>query len=75
MGIYKINLDQIRLNPETTKLLKALNRGFSKFGIDFHLVGAVSRNVWMAGIHKFAPRRTTGDIDFAIFINDKDYRE
>lgn len=52
-------------------MLPALERGFEKFGIDFYLVGAVARDVWMSGINKIAPRRTTGDIDFAVLINDK----
>lgn len=52
-------------------MLSALERGFEKFGIDFYLVGAVARDVWMSGINKIAPRRTTGDIDFAVLINDK----
>ena len=38
---------------------------------NFYLVGAVARDVWMSGIHKIAPRRTTTDIDFAVLINDK----
>lgn len=52
-------------------MLSALERGFEKFGIDFYLVGAVARDAWMSGINKIAPRRTTGDIDFAVLINDK----
>ena len=52
-------------------MLAALERGMATFGIDFYLVGAVARDVWMSGIHKIAPRRTTGNIDFAVFINDK----
>lgn len=68
---YKISFDQIRLKPYMGDMLKALERGFKKFGIDFYLVGAVSRDVWMSGIYKIAPRRITRDIDFAIFINDK----
>jgi predicted nucleotidyltransferase len=51
-------------------MLYALQRGLEKFGIDFYLVGAVARNVWMTGINNIAPRRTTGDIDFAVLIND-----
>jgi predicted nucleotidyltransferase len=71
MGSYKINYEQLRQQPEITEMLSALERGFEKFGIDFYLVGAVARDVWMGGINKIAPRRTTGDIDFAILINDK----
>ena len=71
MPSYKISFEQIRQQPTLTVLLKALEKGFAKFGVDFYLVGAVSRDVWMNGINKIAPKRTTGDIDFAVFINDK----
>jgi predicted nucleotidyltransferase len=71
MSFYKINYDQLRQQPEITEMLSALERGFEKFGIDYYLVGAVARDVWMSGINKIAPRRTTGDIDFAVLINDK----
>lgn len=71
MNSYKINYKQLRQNPEITEMLSALERGLEKFGIDFYLVGAVARDVWMSGINQIAPRRTTGDIDFAVLINDK----
>ena len=71
MSSYKINYEEFRQQPEITEMLFALERGFEKFGIDFYLVGAVARDVWMSGINKIAPRRTTGDIDFAVLINDK----
>ena len=71
MSSYKINYEQLRQQPEITAMLSALERGFKIFGIDFYLVGAVARDVWMSGINKIAPRRATGDIDFAVLINDK----
>jgi predicted nucleotidyltransferase len=71
MSTYKLSFEQIRLDAKLGAMLEALERGFEKFGIDFYLVGAVSRDVWMAGINKIKPRRTTGDIDFAVYINDK----
>lgn len=71
MPTYKINYNQLSQQPEITEMLYALQRGLEKFGIDFYLVGAVARNVWMTGINNIAPRRTTGDIDFAVLINDK----
>ena len=52
-------------------MLNALERGLEKYGLDFYLVGAVARDVWMRGIHNLPPRRTTGDIDLAVLINDK----
>lgn len=71
MPTYKINYNQLSQQPGITEMLYALQRGLEKFGIDFYLVGAVARNVWMTGINNIAPRRTTGDIDFAVLINDK----
>jgi predicted nucleotidyltransferase len=71
MSSYKINYEQLRQQPELTEMLSALERGFKKFGIDYYLVGAVARDVWMSGINNIAPRRTTGDIDFGVLINDK----
>lgn len=71
MNFYKVSFDQIRQKESMGDMLKALEAGLRKYGIDYYLVGAVSRDVWMSGIHKIIPRLTTGDIDFAIFINDK----
>ena len=71
MSIYKINYEHLRQQPELTEMLSALERGLNKFGIDFYLVGAVARDVWMRGINNIAPSRTTGDIDFAVLMNDR----
>lgn len=71
MNSYKINHEQLRQQPEITAMLCVLERGFKIFDTDFYLVGAVAWDVWMSGINKIAPRRTTGDIDFAVLINDK----
>jgi predicted nucleotidyltransferase len=70
MNIYKINYNQLRQHPEISEMLTALERGLAKFNVDFYLVGAVARDVWMNAINKIEPRRTTGDIDFAVFINN-----
>lgn len=70
MNTYKLNYNQFRQQPEISEMLSALERGLTKYKIDFYLVGAVARDVWMSGINKIEPRRTTGDIDFAVFINN-----
>lgn len=69
-NIYKIDYTQIRQSPQIAKMLDALERGFVKFDIDFYLVGAVARDVWMNAINQKEPRRTTKDIDFAVFIKN-----
>jgi len=71
MNIYKISFKKLRQQPEVSEMLIALERGLSKYDIDFYLVGAVARDVWMTAINGIPPSRITGDIDFAIFINDK----
>jgi predicted nucleotidyltransferase len=71
MSTYKLHFKQIRQDEKLGTLLQSLERGFEKFGIDFYLVGAVSRDVWIAGIQGQKPRQTTSDIDFAIYINEK----
>lgn len=75
MNTYKINFKQLRQQPAISEMLTALERGLNKFGIDFYLVGAVARDVWMSAIHDIPPSRITGDIDFAVFINDKETYE
>jgi len=71
MSSYEINYEQLRQQPEITEMLSSLERGFEKFDIDFYLVGAVARDVWMNGVNKITPRRTTGDKDFGVLINNK----
>lgn len=57
--------------PGITAMLSVLERGFKIFTIDFYLVGAVARDVWMIRINKIPLRRTKGYIDFAVLINDE----
>ena len=68
MSSYKINYEHLRQTSDIVEMLSALERGLEKFGIDYYLVGAVARDVWMSGINNIAPKRTTGDIDFAVLI-------
>ena len=71
MSTYKINYEQIRQNPLISSMLTDLEEGFAKFGLDFYLIGATARDVWISGIHFKKPGRATRDIDFAVLINDK----
>ena len=52
MNTYKINYNQLRQQPEISGMLTALERGLAKFKVDFYLVGAVARDVWMNAINK-----------------------
>lgn len=71
MNYYKINFKQLRQDPNISDVLFALERGLNKYKIDFYLVGAVARDVWISAINGITPSRITRDIDFAVFIDDK----
>ena len=66
----RIPFSRIRDEGQFKEIFLALERGFIKFGIDFYLVGATARDVWMKGIHDLPPKRATSDIDFGIMIKD-----
>lgn len=71
MKSFRTSFDKLRLDKGTGEMMAALQRGLQRFGVDYYLVGAISRNVWMSVLHNVVPRRTTTDIDFAVFINDR----
>ncbi len=69
-NILKIPFNKIRSEGNYKEILEALERGFNKFGIDFYLVGATAKDVWMRGVHEQPPKRATFDIDFGLMIKD-----
>lgn len=70
MSYLVTDFSKIRQEKSILKILEALERGFVKFDIDYYLVGAVAREVWMRGLKDITPRRATSDIDFGILIKD-----
>lgn len=69
-NILKIPFNKIRKEGQYKEIFQALGRGFIKFGIDFYLVGATARDLWMRGVYDLPPKRATRDIDFGIMIKD-----
>jgi predicted nucleotidyltransferase len=69
-NLLRIPFNKIRGEGNYKEILEALERGFNRFGIDFYLVGATARDVWMRGVHGKLPKRATSDIDFGIMIKD-----
>lgn len=70
MSTYKIKFEQLRQHSEFSEVLSALERGFSEYAVDFFLIGAVAKDLWMTAINSIAPNRITRDIDFAVLVND-----
>ena len=69
-NLLTIPFSKIRSEGNYKEILEALERGFIKFGIDFYLVGATARDLWMKGVHEKLPKRATSDIDFGIMIKN-----
>jgi len=67
MDYLKINFDQIRFGAMRVAF-ESLERGFQKFGIDFYLIGAFARDMWMNHLDDLPERRTTYDVDFSIYV-------
>ncbi|MFV8327221.1 hypothetical protein [Flavobacterium sp. ZS1P14] len=62
MSTYKINFKQLRQQPQLSEMLSALERGLKKFDIDFYLVGAVARDLWMSAINHIPSVNTIEDL-------------
>lgn len=69
MDFLKNNFEQVRKGP-MKKALDSLERAFVKFDVDFYLIGAFARDMWMDHIEHLPLRRTTRDIDFSLYINE-----
>jgi len=69
-NILKIPLNKIRQEGNYKELLDAIEKGFNRFSIDFYLVGATARDVWMRGLHEVTPKRATSDFDFAVMLKN-----
>ena len=70
MSTYKIKFEQLRQHPTFLEILTSLERGFNEHGVDFFLIGAVARDLWMNAINGIPPNRITRDIDFAVLVKD-----
>lgn len=65
--IYQVSLEKLR--HETLRpLFEALERACAAVGLDFYLVGAVARDIWMTGVHDLEPSRATRDVDLAVLV-------
>jgi predicted nucleotidyltransferase len=69
MDFLEINIEKLR-NGEMKNTFRALENAFEKYNIDFYLIGAFAREMWLSHIEDLPLRRTTRDIDFSLFINE-----
>jgi predicted nucleotidyltransferase len=74
MDHLRINFERLR-NEGLKPVLDAVERVFTDIGIDFYLIGATARDVWINHI-SFRNKRTTRDIDFCVYVKDlSQYKE
>ena len=59
------------LTPSVLKMLKQLEQEFSKFGIDYFIVGAFARDLHFENHNDKTILRKTSDIDIAICLSDE----
>ena len=61
----------IILAPFVSEMLMELQAVFSKFNIDFYLVGAVARDIHLSANEQLSSVRGTKDVDLAVTISDE----
>ena len=49
----------------------ALERVLTGMGIDFYLIGAVARDIWVDHL-SYRDKRTTKDLDISVYVRDLD---
>lgn len=67
-NIYKINFEKVK--EVYSDIFEALERAFKKFDMDYYLIGAQSRDVWIG--HLDLAKRMTRDIDYCVYVKDRD---
>ena len=67
MSISKIDLIKIRQEP-MKPVFDLVEKVFREEGIDFYLIGAIARDVWMTGMHGIPIQRVTRDLDIAVLM-------
>jgi predicted nucleotidyltransferase len=60
------------LHPSVAEMLKAMEKVFREFDIDFFLVGAAARDIQLSAGKGIAALRKTKDIDIAVMLNDEE---
>jgi predicted nucleotidyltransferase len=68
-NIYKADLNKIR-QESLSDVFIHLEEQLSKLDINFYLIGAVARDLWVSGIYDIALGRITLDLDLAVLIED-----
>jgi predicted nucleotidyltransferase len=69
--MYRISFDQLR-QGKLSALFDMLEAELLALNIDFYLIGAVARDVWLTALHNIEPGRITRDLDLAVLLANKE---
>jgi predicted nucleotidyltransferase len=73
MNFLQIDLTKLR-HESFEPLFEVANKVFSELNIDFYIIGAIARDIWVSGRFNQKVSRITRDLDLAIFLNtSEDY--
>lgn len=67
----KITFSQLR-QGNLDELFAVLEHELVALGIDFYLIGAIARDIWLTAIHDIEPGRITHDLDLAVLLADEE---
>lgn len=68
--MQKIDAAQLR-QGNLGELLTLLEMEMTAVGINFYLIGAIARDVWLTALQGIEPKRITRDLDLAVLLSDK----
>lgn len=69
--MYTINFDQIR-QGNLQELFTVLEVELQNLDIDFYLIGAVARDIWLTALHDIPASRITRDLDLALLLSSEE---
>ncbi len=68
--MHKITFGQLR-QGNLGELFAVLESELVVQGIDFYLIGAIARDIWLTALHDIEPGRITRDLDLAVLLADE----
>ncbi|KAB7725857.1 hypothetical protein F5984_25555 [Rudanella paleaurantiibacter] len=71
--MYRITFEQLR-QGNLGELFAVLESELVTLGVDFYLIGAIARDIWLTALHDIEPGRVTRDLDLAVLLaNEEQY--
>jgi predicted nucleotidyltransferase len=66
--MYSLSLNDIR-QGHLREVFIDLEFTLKKLNINFYLIGAIARDIWISGVHKIKTPRFTKDLDLAVMVS------